>query len=76
MGLTKEEIAHLLAQLKAKKAEVKAIYDKLALAGVIPLSEEILEMVVGGAGGSPPPTSSSTDATLTASIPTYTYGPR
>ena len=47
--MTAQDIAELQAQLEQKKAEVKAIYDKLAKAGVVAeLPEDLLDEVAGG----------------------------
>ena len=47
--MSSQDIAQLQAQLEQKRAEVKAIYDKLTKAGVVAeLPEELLEQVAGG----------------------------
>ncbi|MBO4455065.1 MAG: hypothetical protein J5695_05810 [Bacteroidales bacterium] len=46
--LTNEEIQELQQQLKEKKDEINAIYDKLAEAGVVTLPDDYLDTVAGG----------------------------
>ena len=52
--MTNQEITELKKQLEEKKAELKAIYDKLTKAGVtVELPDDILEEVAGGTGWFP-----------------------
>ena len=46
--LSNEQIEQLKQQLKEKQEEVKAIYDKLIEAGVVPLPDDFLDNVAGG----------------------------
>ncbi|MBO4455070.1 MAG: hypothetical protein J5695_05785 [Bacteroidales bacterium] len=48
MALTNKEIEELQEQLKQKKEELQAIYDKLTDAGIVPLADDFLDMVAGG----------------------------
>ena len=47
-SLTNKEIEELQSQLKQKKQEIQAIYDKLANAGIIALADDFLDGVAGG----------------------------
>ena len=46
--LSNQEIEQLQQQLKEKSEEIKVIYNKLVEAGVVPLSDDILDIVGGG----------------------------
>ena len=46
--LTEQEIEQLKQQLSEKTQEIKAIYNKLMEAGVIPISDDFLDTVSGG----------------------------
>ena len=46
--LTAKEIEELQLQLDQKKREMRAIYDKLAEAGVVALADDFLDSVAGG----------------------------
>ena len=48
--LSNEQIEQLKQQLKEKKEEVKAIYDKLVEAGEVELPDDYLDGVAGGLG--------------------------
>ena len=48
--LTKHEIEQLKQQLKEKQEEIKAIYDQLVEAGVVPIPDDFLDGVSGGRG--------------------------
>lgn len=47
-SITPQEIEQLKKQLKEKTEEIKAIYDKLIEAGVVPLPDDLLDEVAGG----------------------------
>ena len=46
--LTNNEIEQLQQQFKEKTEELRAIYDKLAEAGAVPVPDDILDSVAGG----------------------------
>ena len=46
--LTNNEIEQLQQQFKEKTEEIRAIYDKLAEAGAVPVPDDILDSVAGG----------------------------
>ena len=75
--MASSEIEELLAQLKAKKEEVKAIYDKLVEAGALSIPDDFLAAVAGGGhtqGGALTPTASWDPS---SGVPTeIDYGPR
>lgn len=50
-----QEIEQLKRQLKEKTEEIKAIYNKLVVAGAVPLPDDILENIVGGLIPTQPP---------------------
>ena len=47
-NLTNEQIEQLQQQLKEKTEELKAIYNQLVEAGVVPLADDFLDGISGG----------------------------
>ncbi|MBP5795473.1 MAG: hypothetical protein J6W07_01375 [Bacteroidales bacterium] len=54
-NISPQEIEELKRQMKEKKEEIKAIYNKLVEAGAVPLPDDILENIAGGLIPTSPP---------------------
>ena len=52
-SISPQEKEELKKQLKEKTEEIKAIYDKLILAGAVPLPDDFLDSVSGGISSMP-----------------------